>query len=145
MNETTLTDWREAVMAHLRENGFPAPARVEGRPRDDNASHRDHDLVCVWWPGWDTIERDLSLAQPRLMVRAWPGRSKLSKPTQTDDPAPLERIAMRLMLALPRSTQEAGFFVENLSCRIRNVVPSYEDDVYRVEAELIAYTILETA
>jgi len=140
----TITEWRLAVMNHLRAT-FPHPAEIDGRPRDDVVSRRDNDLVCVWWPGWQVIERDTTLAQPRLQIRAWPGRSRLKAPAQTDEGTSLEELGMKLLLAFPRSTQAGGFFVPNLACRLIRAVPDYSDNVYRVEAELLAYTILEGA
>lgn len=128
------------MLAHLRQH-FPAPAELEGRPRSDNVSRRDNTLICVWFPGWERITRDMSLAAPTLKLNAWPGRSKVARPTQTNPGDELEVLSMKLLNAFPRATEVVGFFGVNLSSTVLRLTPNYDDDVYRVEGDLQGYTI----
>lgn len=138
-----VSDWRAAVQEHLATS-FPR-ATVVGGERTEGVSKREKDLICVWFPGWNVIESDTTLAQPTLLIRMFPKKSPLDRRSVPDDPQPLEDAAMELVRAFPRATQVGGFFVANLSCRLTTCVPDYAPENWQVNATLLAYTILEAA
>lgn len=131
-----ITQWRSAVQAYLDEQF--RDAEVVGGHRD-GLNQRNKDLIAVWWPGWDELARDVSLATPTLTIRYFPTKSKLPRSETPRDPSALEEAAVGLMLAM-RDKRGVGDFVEKLSCRISRIVPVDLPDQWYVEATLASYT-----
>lgn len=151
---TQMTDWREAVQSRLSTyfSGASVDAEVVGgrRPRDGESiavSKRRKTLACVFTPqsSFQEITRDVSLAQPTLIVRVFPGRSELPQSTSPDDPTPLEEALGHLLVCFDRTTQGAGYFIDNLSCRLTGVVSYDRPDQWYVEGTLQAYTLRSAA
>src|SRR5690348_9970945 len=97
-----ITDWREALVAHLK-TAFPEaevlsgerPETAIGRTGSASAPSRDKDRICVFWPGM-TNAADVNFTQPRMTIRFWKKHSKLAlKPVPRDD-GPLEQAAWDL-------------------------------------------------
>lgn len=139
-----ITDWRSAVQTHLETQLGSDTVEVVAGERDGR-SGRERGLVCVWFPGWQVIERDTSLAQPTLLIRYFPSKAAptVSKKSVPEDPSPVEDAVMALVAAFPRASQVGGFFVGNLGCRLTSCTADYDN--WRAEATLTAYTILEAA
>jgi hypothetical protein len=132
-----ITDWRVAVQEHLATS-FP-DADVRGG-EEISVNRRDKALICVWWPGWSAIPRDISLANPTLMIRYFPKRSKQPQTETPVDQSALEQAAVDLMVAM-ESKRKAGDFVENLACYLKDVVPNPAADRWCVNAIVQAYTL----
>ena len=131
-----ITQWRAAVEAYLADQ-FPK-AEVVGGSRE-GVNQRDKDLVAVWWPGWDELPRDITLATPTLTIRYFPSKSKLPKRENPRDPSALEQAAAGLMLAM-RAKQKVGDFVPKLACGISRVVPVDLPEQWYVEATVTSFT-----
>lgn len=130
-------EWRQAVHSYLAATFTEAD--VESGEQD--GVQRERDLIAVWWPGWDEIARDISLAAPTLQLRYFLARSKMPAETSPADPSPLEQAADALLAAFDRASQAPGFFVTGLSCRITTIRPVYDAELWRVDATLLAYTL----
>ena len=150
-----ITDWREAVQAHLADYfaGLTPAVDVDvvggRRPKDGDTavSKRQKPLLCVFFPGsgYQEISRDTSLAQPSLTIRMFPIRSELPRSSAPADPEPVEEACVHLISAFPRDTQAAGYFVSNLSCRLTGVLPFDAPEDWYAEATLLAYTLRAAA
>lgn len=132
-----ITDWREAVQEYLAEQ-FPN-ADVRGG-EETTVNRRPKDLICVWWPGWAAMQRDLSLANPTLLIRYFPRRSMQPNTETPVDQSQLEQAAIDLALAF-EPMRKAGDFVENLACYLRDMKPSPATDRWCVDGTLQAYTL----
>lgn len=130
-----ITDWREAVQAHLTA-AFPAADVRGGEERTVN--RRPADLICVWWPGWPALQRDISLANPTLMIRYFPKRSRQPNSETPVDQSVLEQAAADLMTAMA-SKRKAGDFVENLACYVSRCIPNTA--AWCVDATVQAYAL----
>lgn len=133
----SIDDWHAAVVTYLGT----ALNDVEVEGAEMEGVQRDRDVVAVWWPGWDELPRDTSLAQPTLSLRWFPARSKL--PT-TDEPAngqPLRQAADALLTAFDRASQVPGFFVDGLACRLTRLRPDYRADTWWLDGTLLAYSL----
>lgn len=129
--------WRQGVQTYLAAQ---INADVVAGERD--GVHRgDKDLIAVWLPGWDELQRDIAIAVPTLLIRYFPTRSKQPAEDAPADPSPLEDAVDTLIAKLGRPTQGVGFFTANLSCRLASAKPNYASDIWRVDASLIAYTL----
>lgn len=133
---TFISDWREAVEAYLRTQF--RDAEVVGGSRD-GVNQRSKTFIAVWWPGWEQLPRDISLATPTLTIRVFPSKSKLPKSENPRDPSALEEAAVALMLAM-RPKQKVGDFVPSLACGISRVVPVDLPDQWYVEATVTSFT-----
>jgi hypothetical protein len=131
-----ITDWRKAVEAHLRTSF--RDDEVVGGSRD-GVNQRNKRLIAVWWPGWEQLPRDISLASPTLMIRVFPAKSKLPKTENPRDPEPLEEAAVEIMVAM-RPKQKVGDFVPALACGISRVVPVDTPEQWYVEATVTSFT-----
>lgn len=133
-----MKDWLNGVAAHLTTT-FAAADVVRGER--DGVNRSDKDLVAVWWPGWDELSRDTALASPTLKLRYFPRRGKEPADTAPADPDAILDAADALIAAFGRDTQQVGVFTAGLSCRLATLRPDYGSDVWRVEGDLIAYTL----
>ncbi len=133
-----MKDWLNGVANYLAAQ-FPAADVVRGER--DGVWRDDQDLIAVWWPGWDTLTRDIALATPTLALRYFPRRSTQPADATPADPDVLLDAADALIAKLSRTTQAVGFFTSGLSCRLSSIRPNYAPDVWRIEATLIAYTV----
>lgn len=133
-------EWRQAVVTKLADAFDGCDVRAGERDGVWRGPD-DRDLIVVFWPGWEEITRDVSLAQPTLTVRLFPHRSKQPAEDTPADPSPLEQAADQLLAFFDRASQAPGFFVEGLSCRVTSIAPDYRPEMWRVEAKLQAYTL----
>jgi hypothetical protein len=133
MSDNIITAWREAVQAYLTAQ-FPE-AEVLGGKRDGVS--RDKARICVWWPGWPALQRDIALANPTLLLRFFPALSKQPSATSPRDEAPLEQAAVDLMVAMA-AKRKAGDFVADLACYVSSCVPNDDPDIWRVDATIQA-------
>lgn len=138
---TIITDSRQGIAEHLRRELGSTVEVVSGER--DGVDRREKDLVAVWWPGWEDVT--LQIQRPTILIRYFPARSKLPAQSTPVDPTPLELAAGRILTAFPRATQTVGVFAPNIAWRLRSIVPNTRPDVWRVEAVLVATTVLEGA
>jgi hypothetical protein len=133
-----INEWREGVRVYLNDT-FTNVEVVSGER--DGVWRGETDLITVWWPGWDEIARDITLAAPQLIIRWFPNRSVVVAPDAPADPTDLEKAADALIDAFDRTSEQVGFFVPDLSCRLTSVKPNYDTSLWRVEATLLAFTV----
>lgn len=131
-----ITDWRVATMACLQA-AFPESEVVAGEKAGVN--RRADALIRVWWPGWAAVPRDIALANPMLLIRYFPTRSKQPGDVPRD-PSELEQASADIMAAFA-SKRKAGDLVANLACYVKSCVPNYADDQWHVEAQLQSITL----
>lgn len=133
-----ITDWRKAIEAHLRSELDGVEVLPGGQREGPN--RRDKPAVCVFWPEWRAVDRDIALADPHLEIRYWPPISRLQKNQNPRDPEPLEQAAVTIMLAF-RDKRKVGDFVENLACYIQTATPNYDPDEWRVDFRVQSVTL----
>ncbi len=133
--------WVSGVVDKLQEALGDSVEVVPGER--DGVWRGDKDLVAVWWPGWDTLQRDIALASPTLTIRYFPRRGAEQNESAPANADPILDAADALIGTLDRATQAVGYFTEGLSCRLSSLRPDYDPDVWRVEGTLVAYTVSE--
>lgn len=134
-----MTGWVNGVVQKLQGELGDQVVVVPGER--DKAWRDDKDLVCVWWPGWDELTRDIALAQPTLTLRYFPRRSIQPDEQTPDDPTPISDAGDVLLEFFSRSTEAVGYFTAGLSSRLASLRPNYDKDIWRVEGTLVAYTL----
>lgn len=132
-----IVEWRGAVVTYLKEQ----LENVSVLPGFGDGVVRDTDTVYVWWPGWQRLQRDISLSTPTLNLRYFPNRSKQQTTSVPPDPSDLEAAADALIGAFSRSTEVAGFFTAGLACYLQSCQPNYDPTLWRVEATLASYAL----
>lgn len=119
-----ITEWRQAVQARLE--GQLADVTVVGGPPDVSFTQNQgkQDVIHVWWPGWQAMQADIALAQPTLLIRWYPLKSKKSGSmvANPDDPTSLEDAAVRLMEAM-KDVRKFDDLVARVACYISQVTP----------------------
>lgn len=118
-----LVTWVDGVVAYLQAQFTTADVRV-GEPDPENSQNqRDNDLICVWMPGFDELQRDIGLATPSLTVRWYPAKSrKQGRAHNPDDPRTLYQIAEDLMVAM-NEKRRFGDFADRVACHVSACKP----------------------
>lgn len=130
-----LTDWRQALVTHLKANLQDGDFEVRSGERDGES--KDRKLAVVFVPTAFAEESgDVNYARPPMVIRAWIPRSRQPRPTEPPDPEPIEQLMLDLMSCLqPVQTT----LVTGLYFRVTAVIPDYAD--WGVQASLLGWTL----
>lgn len=130
-----VSDWRRALMSEL-QTAHPDAEVTAGRR---TGVARDRERICVFFDGYQELSQRVVVANPVLVVRVWPDRSKLPSDTP-QDPTQLEQAAVDLMRLLQDRQQQIERSVDDLwYFRVQSVVIDEDPEEWGVEARLLGF------
>lgn len=130
-----ITDWREAVQEHLASVFTDADVRGG---REDSVNRRTNDVILVWWDGWSAMQRDISLANPKLKIRYMPSLSKQPPGETPYDRSTLEQAAADVAIAM-EAKRKAGDFTDGVACYISDFAMNDSQAEWYVEFTVQGY------
>lgn len=130
-----ISDWRRALVSELK-TAYPTAEVTSGRR---TGVSRDRVRICVFSEGSQELSGRVVVANPLMVVRYWPDRSKLPEDTPSD-PTQLEQAAYDLMRLLQDRQVEIESAVDDLwYFRVQSVTIDEDPDEWGVEARLLGF------
>jgi hypothetical protein len=130
-----VSDWRRALMSEL-QTAHPDADVTAGRR---TGVSRDQERIAVFFDGYSEQAARVVVANPVMVVRFWPDRSKLPADTP-EDPTQLEQAAVDLMRLLQARQAQIENSVDDLwYFRVQSVVIDEDPEEWGVEARLLGF------
>lgn len=135
---SVINDWQAALIELLADEDTGLGFLFVAGERDGLS--RDKDIGCVFSDGWSEASKTVSLANPRMTVRAW--KRFWAEPAQDKpaDPSTMYDFAAQLCAIL--EPVQASLLVGRLYFRITNIRIDHADQ--GIEAQLLG-TVLNPA
>lgn len=133
-----LTEWRQAVAAHIAANLQDGTYKGKVLPGERDGVSREN-IACVFVPTLATDGSDVNFARPTLVVRAWVAKPKTPSTTQPRDPEPVEQLIIDLASCLQSIQRpQLASAIDGFYSFVTQIRPDYED--WGVEATLQGWT-----